>query len=82
MSAGTRSVVYLGTRRQVCLRRFDTKDTKDRALADGRSFSIRKKYFEREELEELLAREGFGVQSAYAGDVFIGMIARRTRGSD
>jgi demethylmenaquinone methyltransferase/2-methoxy-6-polyprenyl-1,4-benzoquinol methylase len=47
-----------------------------RALADGRSFAIRKKYFERAELETLLEREGFPVRSAYVGNVFIALVAR------
>lgn len=49
-----------------------------RNLADGRSFAIRKKSFERVELETLLEQEGFAVQSAYAGNVFIAAIAHRT----
>jgi demethylmenaquinone methyltransferase/2-methoxy-6-polyprenyl-1,4-benzoquinol methylase len=48
-----------------------------RALGDNRSFMIRKKYFERVELETLLEREGFPVRSAYVGNVFIAVVARR-----
>jgi SAM-dependent methyltransferase len=48
-----------------------------RALADGRSFTIRKRYFERAELEALLEQEGFPIKSAYAGNVFVAAVARR-----
>ena len=48
-----------------------------RALADGRSFVIRKRYFDRTDLETLLEREGFPVRSTYVGNVFIAAVGRR-----
>lgn len=48
-----------------------------RPLPDGRTFTIRKKYFDRPELESLLARHGFQGQAYYAGKVFIAVRARR-----
>ena len=50
-----------------------------RSLGDGRSFSIRKKYYDRPELELLLSRHGFAARSVYSGNVFIAMLAQRTR---
>jgi hypothetical protein len=50
-----------------------------RSLADGRSFSIRKKYYDRPELELLLSRYGFAPRAMYAGSVFIAMLAHRAR---
>ena len=50
-----------------------------RSLADGRSFSIRKKYYDRPELESLLSRHGFATRSVYSGNVFIAMLAQRAR---
>jgi murein endopeptidase len=38
---------------------------------------IRKKYYDRPELESLLARYGFQLESAYVGNVFIGALSRR-----
>ena len=48
-----------------------------RPLPDGRAFTIRKKYFDRPELEALLARHGFHSESRYVGNVFIAVQARR-----
>jgi len=50
-----------------------------RSLSDGRSFSIRKKYYDRPELESLLSRHGFATQSVYSGNVFIAVLAQRAR---
>jgi demethylmenaquinone methyltransferase/2-methoxy-6-polyprenyl-1,4-benzoquinol methylase len=50
-----------------------------RTLADGRSFSIRKKYYDRPELESLLSRHGLTTQSVYSGNVFIAIRAERAR---
>jgi ubiquinone/menaquinone biosynthesis C-methylase UbiE len=46
-----------------------------RTLPDGRSFVIRKKYFDRDDLDALLERHGFHVISGYAGNVFIAALA-------
>jgi ubiquinone/menaquinone biosynthesis C-methylase UbiE len=48
-----------------------------RAVSDGRVFAIRKRYFELPELTDLLARHGFRAERSYAGDVFVGVRARR-----
>jgi demethylmenaquinone methyltransferase/2-methoxy-6-polyprenyl-1,4-benzoquinol methylase len=50
-----------------------------RSLSDGRAFSIRKKYYDRPELESLLSRHGFATRSVYSGNVFIAMLAQRAR---
>jgi SAM-dependent methyltransferase len=50
-----------------------------RHVPGGRSFIIRKKYYDRAELEALLLRHGFMPRAEYAGNVFIAMIAYRTR---
>jgi SAM-dependent methyltransferase len=47
-----------------------------RHLADGRVFTIRKKYFDLPELEELLLRNSFRPQSSYVGKVFVGVVAK------
>jgi len=48
-----------------------------RALRDGRSFMIRKRYFDRADLDGLLGQQGFRVQSVYMGKVFIAVVAAR-----
>ena len=48
-----------------------------RPLPDGRTFTIRKKYFDRSELESLLAQHGFQSEAHYVGNVFIAVRARR-----
>lgn len=48
-----------------------------RPLPDGRTFTIRKKYFDRVELESLLARHGFQIEADYVGNVFIAVVAQR-----
>jgi hypothetical protein len=50
-----------------------------RGLPDGRAFSIRKKYYDRPELETLLMHHGFVPRSVYTGNVFIAMLAARAR---
>jgi ubiquinone/menaquinone biosynthesis C-methylase UbiE len=50
-----------------------------RALPGGRSFMIRKKYYDRSELESLLLRHGFMPRAEYIGNVFIAMLAYRAR---
>jgi len=50
-----------------------------RTLADGHSFSIRKRYYDRPELEALVTRHGFAPRSVYSGNVFIAMLAQRAR---
>jgi ubiquinone/menaquinone biosynthesis C-methylase UbiE len=47
-----------------------------RTTPDGRAFSIRKRYFTHQELEEILRAYGFRVESAYQGDVFLAVAAR------
>jgi demethylmenaquinone methyltransferase/2-methoxy-6-polyprenyl-1,4-benzoquinol methylase len=47
-----------------------------RHLPDGRAFTIRKKYFDLPELEELLLGNGFRLQSSYVGKVFLGVVAK------
>jgi len=49
-----------------------------RLLPDGRAFMIRKKYYDRSELEALVAQHGFTVRATYVGKVFIGTIAVQT----
>ena len=48
-----------------------------RPLPDGRTFTIRKRYFDRPELEALLGQHGFQPESRYVGNVFIALRARR-----
>jgi hypothetical protein len=48
-----------------------------RPLPDGRTFTIRKRYFDRPEVESLLARHGFQSEASYVGKVFIAVRARR-----
>lgn len=50
-----------------------------RSVPGGRSFMIRKKYYDRAELEPLLLRHGFMPRAEYAGNVFIAMLAYRVR---
>jgi SAM-dependent methyltransferase len=50
-----------------------------RPVPGGPSFMIRKKYYDRAELESLLLRHGFMPRAEYTGNVFIAMIAYRTR---
>lgn len=49
-----------------------------RPTPDGRAFSIRKKYFTRDELGEILRARGFRVESAYEGNVFLAVAGRRS----
>jgi SAM-dependent methyltransferase len=48
-----------------------------RLVGDGRSFMIRKKYFDRADLGALLGEHGFRARSVYAGNVFIAVVAER-----
>jgi len=50
-----------------------------RPVPAGRSFTIRKKYYDRPELESLLLRYGFMPRAEYTGNVFIAMLAYRVR---
>jgi SAM-dependent methyltransferase len=50
-----------------------------RAVPGGGAFTIRKKYYDRSELESLLLRHGFMPRAEYIGNVFIAMLAYRTR---
>ena len=50
-----------------------------RSVPGGRSFKIRKKYYDRRELESLLLRHGFMPRAEYIGNVFIAMLAYRVR---
>jgi len=50
-----------------------------RPVPGGRSFTIRKKYYDRPELESLLLRHGFMPRAEYTGNVFIAMLAYRVR---
>lgn len=47
-----------------------------RPTPDGSTFSIRKRYFTREELDEMLRVHGFRGESAYEGNVFLAVAAR------
>lgn len=50
-----------------------------RSVPSGRSFMIRKKYYDRAELESLLLRQGLMPRAEYTGNVFIAMLAYRVR---
>lgn len=50
-----------------------------RPVPGGRAFSIRKKYYDRPELQSLLLRHGFMPRAEYTGNVFIAMLAYRVR---
>ena len=50
-----------------------------RPVPGGPSFMIRKKYYDRLELESLLLRHGFMPRAEYSGNVFIAMLAYRVR---
>jgi SAM-dependent methyltransferase len=50
-----------------------------RPVPGGPSFMIRKKYYDRPELESLLLRHGFMLRAEYMGNVFIAMLAYRVR---
>jgi SAM-dependent methyltransferase len=76
---GCRSVTLVDQSAAVlarCRRRVDARGIA-RPLPDGHCFVIRKKYYDRPELESLLARYGFQLESAYVGNVFIGALSRR-----
>jgi demethylmenaquinone methyltransferase/2-methoxy-6-polyprenyl-1,4-benzoquinol methylase len=47
-----------------------------RTTPDGNAFSIRKRYFTRQEIEELLRAYDLQVESTYQGDVFVAVAAR------
>jgi SAM-dependent methyltransferase len=49
-----------------------------RVVPDGRAYMIRKRYFDRADLDSLLVRYGFQIRSAYVGKVFIATVAERT----
>jgi len=49
----------------------------ERALSNGRVFSIYKRYFTLDELSALMYRYGFDVTSSYAGDVFLAATGAR-----
>lgn len=49
-----------------------------RPTPGGRAFRIRKRYFTRNEIEEMLRVRGFRVELAYEGDVFVAIAARRS----
>jgi ubiquinone/menaquinone biosynthesis C-methylase UbiE len=67
--------VWSEARRPYCQR----ESFERRPVPGGPSFMIRKKYYDRAEIEALLLRHGFMPRAEYAGNVFIGMIAYRTR---
>jgi hypothetical protein len=50
-----------------------------RPVPGGPSFMIRKKYYDRPELESLPLRHGFMLRAEYMGNVFIAMLAYRVR---
>ena len=59
-------------------RRYCQRDSFERRpVPGGRSFTIRKKYYDHPELESLLVRHGFVPRSVYIGNVFIAMLAER-----
>lgn len=62
-------------RRPHCLR----DSFERRPVPGGRSFTIRKKYYDRPELESILLQHGFMPRAEYTGDVFIGMLAYRAQ---
>ena len=47
----------------------------ERVLSDGRLFRIYKRYFEKRDVEEMLERYGFRMESCYVGDALIAAIA-------
>lgn len=49
----------------------------ERALGNGRVFSIYKRYFTLDELSALMHRHGFDVTSSYAGEVFLAATGAR-----
>ncbi len=48
-----------------------------RVLNDGREFCVPKNYFGKEEIEELLGKNGFQIRSHFFGDTFLAVIAVR-----
>jgi ubiquinone/menaquinone biosynthesis C-methylase UbiE len=48
-----------------------------RALNDGRTFRVYKKYFERSEIVSMLERRSFSVKEIYEGGMLIAVIAKR-----
>ena len=59
-------------------RRYCQRDSFERRpVPGGRSFTIRKKYYDHPELESRLVRHGFVPRSVYIGNVFIAMLAER-----
>jgi demethylmenaquinone methyltransferase/2-methoxy-6-polyprenyl-1,4-benzoquinol methylase len=67
--------VWSEARRPYCQR----ESFERRTVPDGPSFMIRKKYYDRLELESLLLRHGFMPRAEYSGNVFIAMLAYRVR---
>ncbi len=49
----------------------------ERVLEDGRTFRVYKKYFEQSEIEEMLEKHSFSIESIYVGDMLFGVIASR-----
>jgi ubiquinone/menaquinone biosynthesis C-methylase UbiE len=49
----------------------------ERVLPNGRSFTIRKRYFSRDHLAELIGQQGFQIRSSYVGNVFLAAITTR-----
>lgn len=51
----------------------------ERALNDGRLFRVYKRYFDRSDIEEMLARYDFEVRSCYVGEAVIAVVAEPCR---
>ena len=47
----------------------------ERVLSDGRLFRIYKRYFEKPDVEEMLERYDFRMESCYVGDALIAAVA-------
>ena len=47
----------------------------ERVLSDGRLFKVYKRYFEKRDVEEMLKRYGFRMESCYVGDALIAAVA-------
>jgi ubiquinone/menaquinone biosynthesis C-methylase UbiE len=50
-----------------------------RVLSDGRTFEIYKRYFEKPDVEEMLKRYHFRIESCYVGDALIAAVAEGYR---
>jgi ubiquinone/menaquinone biosynthesis C-methylase UbiE len=53
----------------------EKEGAQERILSDGRTFKIYKRYFEKLDVEKMLKRYGFRIESCYVGDALIAAIA-------